>query len=31
MNRKTGALGAFGVLLLAAVPALAEPHAGSST
>jgi cytochrome c oxidase subunit 2 len=26
MNRKTGALGAFGVLLLAALPALAEPH-----
>src|SRR5262245_56302241 len=26
MNRKISALGAFGVLLLAAVPALAEPH-----
>ena len=26
MNRKTGAMGAFGVLLFAAAPALAEPH-----
>jgi cytochrome c oxidase subunit 2 len=26
MNRKTGAMGAFGVLLLAAAPVLAEPH-----